>query len=57
MGGIGVPNLMITMLERAGAKRAFEMAPEELEALMLSDQALEQRTELIISVLTAEGGR
>jgi AcrR family transcriptional regulator len=57
MGGIGAPNLMITMLERAGAKRAFEMAPEELEALMLSDQALEQRTELIISVLTAEGGR
>ena len=57
MGGIGVPNLMITMLERVGAKRAFDMAPKDLESLMLSDQALTQRAELIVSVLSVKGGR
>jgi AcrR family transcriptional regulator len=57
MGGIGVPNLMITMLERVNAKHAFEMTPKALESLMLSDQALEQRAELIVSLLAAKGGR
>lgn len=57
MGGMGVPNLVITMLERVGARRAFDMSPKDLEALMLSDQALEQRAVLIVSALALKGGR
>jgi AcrR family transcriptional regulator len=55
MGGIGVPNLLITMLERVRAKRVFDMTLKEMESLMLSDQALKQRAELIVSLLAAEG--
>jgi AcrR family transcriptional regulator len=57
MGGIGSPNLMIAMLERVGAKRAFDMTPKALESLMLSDHALEQRAGLIVSVLAVKGAR
>jgi AcrR family transcriptional regulator len=57
MGGVGVPNLMITMLERVGARRAFDLSPKDLEFLMLSDEALAQRAELIVSVLAVGGGR
>ena len=57
MGGIGVPNLMITMLERAGSTRAFDMTPKELESLMLGDRALEQRADFIVSAVAVQGGR
>ena len=53
MGVLGAPNLMITMLERVGARRAFGLTPPRLERLALGDRALGRRADLILSALAA----
>jgi AcrR family transcriptional regulator len=57
MGGVGVPNLVITLMERAGAKRPFGTPMPELTELMLSDEAIALRIEIILAGLAAPGGR
>lgn len=57
MGGVGVPNAVVSMLERVGATRPFGTSMKELESLMLSDRAFEQRIDLILSGLATERGR
>ena len=53
MGGMGVPNLVVTLLERGGAKRPFGMTLPELSDLMLSDEAIARRVDLILAGLEA----
>jgi len=55
MGGMGVPNLVVTMMERAGAKRPFGRTLAELSDLMLSDEAITMRVEIILAGLAAPG--
>lgn len=51
MGGVGVPNAVVTLLERAGARRPFGRPMAVMEDLFLSDEAIAARVDLILSGL------
>ncbi|OGR82340.1 MAG: hypothetical protein A3J74_08565 [Elusimicrobia bacterium RIFCSPHIGHO2_02_FULL_57_9] len=57
MGGIFGPNCVVSMLERAGARRPFGLSMKELSNLFLSDGAVEARMGLLMGALKAGGGK
>lgn len=51
VGGVTVPNAIVTLVEHAGAKRPFGMKPARVKELFLSDQALKLRVDLVLTGL------
>ncbi|OGS05810.1 MAG: hypothetical protein A3G41_07810 [Elusimicrobia bacterium RIFCSPLOWO2_12_FULL_59_9] len=51
LGGMGVPNLLVSLLETAGAQRPMGMSLIQLEAALLSDEAIKLRAKLLLGAL------
>jgi AcrR family transcriptional regulator len=56
MAGMGVPNILVSSLERGGSGRVLGRTRKSLAGLMLSDAVIEQRADMILAGL-ARGGR
>lgn len=56
LSGVSAPNCIVSMVERAKAKRPFGLTPAELERVMLSDQTLELRARLLVRGLERPRG-
>jgi len=52
MGAISIPNAVVTLLEKAEAKRPFGMTLKEVKRIFLSDEAIATRLDLILLALT-----
>jgi AcrR family transcriptional regulator len=57
MGGMGTPNIAVSLIERFGSRRSPTWTSEQLQNMFLSDQAIEQRVDLVLSALVIEKGR
>lgn len=55
LGGMGMPNLAVTMLERMGGRAAA--ASGRFKAALLTDAAIERRADLILKALSARRRR
>lgn len=51
IGGVTVPNAVVTLIEHAGAKSPFGMKPARVRELFLSDEALRLRVDLVLAGL------
>ena len=60
LGTLNIPNVIVTLLEKTGAKRPFGMTVPEVAALYLSDEAIQTRLRLLMDSLRpgkTPGGR
>lgn len=57
LGGVNLPSLILTLLERAGAKKPFGMSVMDLEQVWLSDEGLGERVNLLLGALAPIKGK
>lgn len=56
LGGMGVPNLVVSLLEKSKARRPFGMSPASARESLVSDSVITARARLLIGALKSSAG-